>query len=205
MNPVPDERVAMVDVVFSLRGGEIDADYGEALADALASLLPWLAEEPGAAVLPLERVAHHGHRVIVAGRSRLALRLPGARVEDAGALAGRRLDIGEGLEVGAGSPRALRPFEVLYASFVDLDAAEEGEFVVACRSALDALGLAGQMVCGRGRRASTRAGERRGHSVMVSGLKPVESLRLQHVGLGQGRLQGRGVFVPHKSVAAVGE
>ena len=205
MSAGPADTVAMVDLVFALRGGEIDADYGEALADQLAALLPRLAEEPRAAVLPLERVAHHGHRVIVAGRSRLALRLPESRVEDARRITGSRLDLGEGLQVGAGAPRALRPFEVLYASFVDLDAATEGDFVAACRSALDALGLEGQMVCGRGRRANTRSGERRGHSVMVSGLKAEQSLRLQRMGLGQGRLEGRGVFVPHKSVAAVGE
>ncbi|MBL8489797.1 MAG: type I-MYXAN CRISPR-associated protein Cas6/Cmx6 [Rhodocyclaceae bacterium] len=194
-----------IDLAFPLRGGDILADYAEALRDELVRVLPWLADEPLAAVLPLARIAHQGSRLILSGRTRLILRLPMARVEDACGLAGRRLDIGDGLDVGAGGARPLWPSEVLYSTFVDLDETTEGDFVAACREALDALGLERELVCGKARRAQTREGPRVGHSVMIYGLKAGESLRLQRMGLGQGRLEGRGVFVPHKSVAAVGE
>lgn len=193
------------DLAFPLRGGEIHADYAEALRDELVRVLPWLAEEPLAAVLPLARIAHQGPRLILSGRTRLILRLPVGRVGEAAGLAGRRLEVGEGLDVGEGGARPLWPSEVLYSSFVDLDETLEGEFVAACREALDALGLERELVCGKARCAQTRGGPRVGHSVMVYGLRTGESLRLQRLGLGQGRLEGRGVFIPHKSVVAVGE
>ena len=41
-------------------------------------------------------------------------------------------------------------------------------------------------------------------SMMLHGLGPEQSLRLQQRGLGPHRLLGCGLFVPHKSAAAVG-
>jgi hypothetical protein len=40
-------------------------------------------------------------------------------------------------------------------------------------------------------------------SLMLHALPPDQSLRLQHHGLGVHRLLGCGIFVPHKSAAAV--
>jgi hypothetical protein len=39
---------------------------------------------------------------------------------------------------------------------------------------------------------------------MVREISPADSLRLQQLGLGAGRQQGCGIFVPHKSTDAVG-
>jgi hypothetical protein len=40
---------------------------------------------------------------------------------------------------------------------------------------------------------------------MLHGLKRAESVAIQESGLGLHRLLGCGLFVPHKSIAAVGE
>ena len=50
---------------------------------------------------------------------------------------------------------------------------------------------------------AVRAGVRRGFSVLLHGMTPELSLRLQERGLGELRLQGCGIVVPYKSVAAV--
>jgi len=44
----------------------------------------------------------------------------------------------------------------------------------------------------------------RGYSLMLDGLSAADSLRLQETGIGRHRRLGCGVFVPHKSAAAVG-
>ena len=58
---------------------------------------------------------------------------------------------------------------------------------------------------GKARRSVGREGEWRGFSLMIAGLDAPTSLRLQHRGIGGERGRGCGIFVPHKSVAAVGE
>ncbi len=70
---------------------------------------------------------------------------------------------------------------------------------------LQALGVRTQTVCGKrggrpfeGRTLTT-------FSLMLHALNPADSLRVQEQGLGPHRLLGCGVFVPHKSAAAVGE
>ncbi|MDH3609566.1 MAG: hypothetical protein OEQ24_10045 [Gammaproteobacteria bacterium] len=42
-------------------------------------------------------------------------------------------------------------------------------------------------------------------SLMIDGLKIEESIYLQQRGLGEGRLVGCGLFMPHKGIEAVGE
>ena len=42
-------------------------------------------------------------------------------------------------------------------------------------------------------------------SLMIDGLKIEESIYLQQNGLGEGRLVGCGLFIPHKGIDAVGQ
>jgi hypothetical protein len=42
-----------------------------------------------------------------------------------------------------------------------------------------------------------------GYSLMLDGLSPADSLRVLEAGLGRHRRLGCGLFVPHKSAAAV--
>jgi hypothetical protein len=48
------------------------------------------------------------------------------------------------------------------------------------------------------------AGALQGFSLMLDGLSAAHALRLLETGMGPHRLLGCGVFVPHKSAAAVG-
>jgi hypothetical protein len=43
-----------------------------------------------------------------------------------------------------------------------------------------------------------------GFSLMLHGLSVADSLRVQRAGIGPHRLLGCGIFVPHRSAAAVG-
>jgi CRISPR-associated protein Cas6 len=71
-------------------------------------------------------------------------------------------------------------------------------------AALRALETPCKLVCGK--RQSFAAGRREivGFSLMLHDLKPEHSLRVQQLGLGDDRMLGCGIFVPHRSAAAVG-
>lgn len=202
----------MVDAVFPLAGRSLPRDYRLALADALEAAAPWLREVPAAGFHPVNLVHGGGDPALLSHRARLVLRVPRDSAEALQDLAGRELDVaGHAVRLGTPHLRELLPHNTLYAHFVaaDLiaDAAavdDEAAFVAAVDAELDALGAACRRVCGR--RQRIRGGEAVlvGYSVMLHGLAPPDALRVLEAGLGRHRRLGAGLFVPHRSAAAVG-
>ena len=121
------------------------------------------------------------------------------------ALVGVRLDVaGHALCLGAVHLRALQPLATLYAYRIAASSADESAFMQAMEAELAALAIAGQRVCGKRQSMRVDGREMTTFSMMLHGLAPEQSLRLQQHGLGPHRLLGCGLFVPHKSAAAVG-
>jgi CRISPR-associated protein Cas6 len=196
----------MVDVVFPLSGGTLGEDHACALSQAVRRVLPWFDEDPEAGILPLSGVAHGNGLRFVGGRSRLALRLSIRRSVSADSLTGARLDLdGNLLEVGVSRVRPLLPAPgVVYSHFVTVDTDDEIEFLARCKALLAQRGLRPQLVAGKARELRSAAGTVRGFSLMLHGLEPAETVAVQETGLGGHHLLGCGIFIPHKSVAAVG-
>jgi len=207
LNYAPDEASAlMVDVVFSLASGTLDDDHASALSLAVRRALPWFDEEPEAGILPLSGLARGNGVRFVGRRSRLILRLPIRRSASADFLAGARLDLdGTVLEVGASSVRPLFPARVVHSHFVTVGVDDELEFLARCTSMLAERGLQPQLITGKARELRTAEGPVRGFSLMLHGLGSAATLAVQETGLGGQRALGCGIFIPHKSVAAVGD
>jgi CRISPR-associated protein Cas6 len=208
LNYSPDEASSvMVDVVFALEEGSFPDDHADALSLAVRSVLPWFDEEPEAGILPLSGVAHGNNGACFVGRrSRLALRLPIYRSASADSLAGTRLDLdGSWLTLGKCSVRPLFPARgVVYSHLVSVGTDDEIEFLAQCRTLLAGRGLAPQLISGKARELRTAEAMVRGFSLMLHGLAAAESLAVQECGLGTHRALGCGLFIPHKSVVAVG-
>jgi CRISPR-associated protein Cas6 len=208
VNYSPDEASAvMVDVVFALEEGTLGDDHASALAQAVRRALPWFDDEPEAGILPLSGLAKGNGVRFVGRRSRLALRVPVGRSAAAEALAGTRLDLGDAeLQLGAATVRPLFPARgVVYSHFVSVGPDDEIEFLAQCKSLLAKRGLKPQLIPGKARELHTVEGSVRGFSLMLHGLGPCASLAIQEVGLGAYRALGCGLFIPHKSVVAVGD
>jgi CRISPR-associated protein Cas6 len=204
MFPGLESAAGAADLRFELRGERLPLDHGQALAEAVCEHLPWLADEPDAGIHAVRGAAMGGGLLGISRRARLVLRLPRARLEDALALAGRSLRLGaQTLQVGAGKPWPLTPSNTVYARVVIAGPEDEGPFAEALGGLLSDFGAACQVVLGKPRTLATRAGARRGFSVLLHGMAPEQSLRLQERGLGELRLHGCGIVVPYKSIAAV--
>lgn len=196
----------MVDLAFALEGRVLPREHRELLATALEAALPWLATTPGAGIHRLKLAPGEGAEALLSMRTKLVLRVPRERAEDAAALVGRTLDLGgHRLHVGALHARELLPWGTLYAHVVaaDVDAVpDEAAFMREVEGQLRELGVPCRPICGRLQRLES--GRLQGYSLMVDGLSAADSLRLQELGIGRHRRLGCGVFVPHKSAAAVG-
>lgn len=198
----------MVDLVFPLAGRSVPHDFAPALSAALQHELPWLAQERQAGIHPL-RLAHGAAaspEALLSARTRLLMRLPRERVEAASALAGRTLSLG-GHDVVLGRPhvRELLPHATLYAYSVAAQGDDEVAFMQAIEGELQAMGVRTKTVCGKRQGRALDGGTLTTFSLMLHALSQVDSLRVQESGLGAYRLLGCGIFVPHKSAAAVGD
>ncbi len=204
------------DLLFRIDCRTLPLDHAEALSLEIQRHLPWLADEPAAAIHQIH-VAESANGWMrpedpdsellhVSRRTRMTLRLPSHRFEDARALIGKRLDIaGHPLTVGDFHLRPLSKLTTVFARHVDTGGTEdEAEFL---RSVADELGQRGirvrKMMPGKLHRHRTAEGEILTRKLMLSDLQIPESLQLQERGLGSRPLLGMGIFLPHKGIEAV--
>ena len=211
------ESAAVADVRYRIRCAALPVDHARALYAALRAALPWLEDEPRAGVHALHgaesgngwlRPEDPAQLLPLSRRTRLALRLPRARMADAAALRGRALEVGGiPLAVGEAKLQPLRAWSTVFARYVTFPDAAGGEdaFLERCAEELRALGVAApRLLPGRAHDVAGPDGALRCRSLLLDGLEAAPSLRLQERGLGTGRRYGCGLFLPHKSLAAVG-
>jgi CRISPR-associated protein Cas6 len=212
MNEDPDPPLArMVDVSFALDfddGASLPLAHRDLLASEVEAALPWLGDaragEPDAGVHRLNLAAESKQQVLLSRRTRLVLRVPRERAACARALAGATLRPGPArLRVGEARVRELVPWGTLYAHCVSVpEGRSEVDFLHDVQEALHALQAPGRAICGRAQ--ALEGGRLCGFSLMVDGLSATQALRLMERGMGPHRRLGCGLFVPHKSAAAVG-
>jgi CRISPR-associated protein Cas6 len=194
------------DVQFDLSGLELPEDHGHVLFEALARHLPWMRDTPDLGVHPVHGApSGRNANLVINRRVKLVLRLPVARIEDARALVGRRIDLGAGeLVIGAMKEKPLSPYATQYAHFVDMGTRDEAEFIAAARRELEAMEIRCGLIPGKARSMHTPNGVIGGFSLMLHDITLLQSLTVQERGLGLHRGYGCGLFVPHKSIKEVG-
>lgn len=204
MSAVDNLSATAVDAIFSLEGLALPREHAQALQVALCAVLPWLETDVIAAVLPLKLAPGGPEPGLLSKRTRLILRVAASRMAGLMALAGTELSVaGCRLKLDDPHSRELRPISTLYAYKVAADNHDEVAFMRDMEKELAGLAIGGDRVCGKRGQLVVSGQAQNTFSLMLHGLSPEQSLRLQTVGLGPHRLLGCGVFVPHKSAAAV--
>ena len=210
---VPDD---VVDLAFKFSGPTLPLDHAHALSTELLSALPWLAEEVHAGVHLIHGAASGNgwyrpedpstELLHLSRRSRMRLRVPSHRLDDARELTGSALDVaGHAIEVGEATVYKLSSLSTLFARYVITDAAvDEGEFLQQAAAQLQDLDIsARKMLGGIAHSMQFPDGPVHTRSLMVAELEPEQSVRLQQIGLGPGRTFGCGLFLPHKGIKPV--
>lgn len=198
------QALSVVDVVFPVQGASLPRDHAQALQQALCAQLPWLSTQAQAGIHPIRLVPGTEDPALLSRRTRLLVRVALARAPELLALTGLDLDVaGHPLHLGAAHLRELLPHATLYAHKVAAASADESVLMASVAQELAALSIGGERVCGKRQRMAVSGVEVNTFSLMLHALAPDQSLRLQQHGLGPHRLLGCGLFVPHKSAAAV--
>ena len=202
----------IVDAAFAIECRSLPVDHAYALSQAILAALPWFAEEPQAGMHTVHGAASgagwqrpEGEDALLqlSHRTRLVLRLPESRLQDAAALSGQTLDVaGFPMRVGRLAPRPLVRIASLFSRGVIFEGPlEEADFFAAAAGALRAFGIESPtMLCGRATPLSTPQETLTTRSLMLTVATPAQSLLLQRHGLGEARKLGCGLFIPHKDV-----
>jgi len=208
---VPDD---VFDLVFRLRGTSLDIDHAFALSTALQAHLSddlcarigvhgvrmagsgngWNRPEQSDAALPLSR------------RARLAIRVHRDDSEEVGQMMDRTLQIGhQEVTLGSSVMRKLSTIGTLYARAICCDREQsETDFLTEMAALLKQMNIkVSKMICGRCGEIRTADETIFIRALMVAELEAEESVALQQQGLGQGRMLGCGLFVPHKGIDPV--
>lgn len=206
----------VVDAAYRINCRCLPLEHAFALSQAVLGALPWMSEDPRAGV-HLIHGAESGNGwmrpddpdnelLYLSRRTRMTLRLPGNRADDAGALVGARLDVaGYALEIGELSIRPLTTSPTIFARYVadEQDAGEEA-FMQVVADQCHTLGVpVRKLLCGKSHTLRTPTREILTRSVMMADLDPEHSVVLQQQGLGPHRILGCGLFIAHKGIAPV--
>lgn len=204
MTALPTRGDAVVDVVFPIDGQTLPRDHAQALQQVLCSRWPWLHTDDLAGIHPIKVVQGCADQALLSRRARLVLRVQARRMEQFMTPDTAELSVnGHLLRLGQAHLRELQPHATLYAHKVAAMDGDEMSFMAEVDRELGKLAIGGERVCGKRQRMAVSGVQLDAFSLMLHGLPAEQSLRLQRLGLGPHRLLGCGIFVPHKSAAAV--
>jgi CRISPR-associated protein Cas6 len=182
----------------------------------LLQVLPWLADEETAGIHLIHGAASgngwfrpedtENELLHLSRRTRMRLRVPKDRLQDAQALSGQTLDVeGHPLAVGQSEVFMLSSLPTLFSRYVITDAdLDETQFLEDAAKELKSMDIpCRKMLGGITHTMNFPDGQLFTRSLMVADLEPEQSVRLQQLGLGGGRAVGCGLFLPHKGIAPV--
>ena len=201
----------IVDAVFSIFCRTLPVDHAYALSQAIQAALPWFAVEARAGLHTIHgadsgsgwmRPEDPNAFLHLSRRTKLTLRLPKHRLDDAGTLLGLTLEVaGNALRVDKLAVRPLSRITTLFSRYVVIAADDESGFLDAATDQLGALGIRPKkMLCGRMTSIATPARMLQTRSLMLADLTVEQSVLLQQHGLGAERKLGCGLFLPHKGI-----
>ncbi len=207
--------VDVIDLSYRLVGKTIPVDHAWKLSQSITKLLPWFADEELAA-LHLIHVAESANGwqrpegaddiLHLSRRTKLSLRIPICRLEDAKQIRGKTLELGEGLiEVADCKVKPLSKSTIIFSRYLDMkENVKESVFLKSVRQELQQMNIpAKKMLCGRIQVLRRPCKDLITRSLMIADLHIRDSIRLQQVGLGANRKMGCGIFIAHKSIDAV--
>ncbi|MGW8310100.1 MAG: type I-MYXAN CRISPR-associated protein Cas6/Cmx6 [Thiogranum sp.] len=213
---VPDD---VVDLVYHIRCKCLPVDHAYAFSSVLRDALPWLDDEAQAGIHLIHgaesgngwiRPEDGGDELLyLSRRSRMTLRLPKGRLDDARKLTGQTLDIdGHSLQVGESSIKPLSTLPTQFARYVvvpeGIEHDDEAAFMAQAVERLKDLDIrVRKLLCGRAHAIRHPEGGLYTRSIMLADLEVEEAVAVQRHGIGPHRKMGCGLFIPHKGIKAV--
>lgn len=210
-----DSANDIVDLVFTVSARTFPVDHAHSLSVAMMEILPWMTEEEGVGIHQIH-VAESGNGwerpdgdlLFLSRRTKFTMRLPKERVRDAEQLNGQSISVdGHELQFAKSTVKHFSVLPTMFSRYVlGLVDESENDFLHRCAAELKEMGIpVRKMLAGKTHSFSLPEGERLTRTLMIADLSSEHAILLQQRGLGEGRLNGFGLFIPHKGITAVSD
>ena len=207
-NPAEAREVdasAVSDVYLTLHGSTVPVDHAYPLFCELTRLLPWIGDEAMLGIHAIRGAMNGQDELVLNHRTKLVVRCPAWRLNELPKLAGQTIHIGQqSLTLGEGKIKSLSRYSPLYAHCVVTGHADEKDFSREVLQLLTEKGIDSRFICGKQQSIFDGKEMVAGYSLLLHSLPLEHSLALQQQGFGLYRKLGCGIFIPHKSIVAVG-
>ena len=207
----------VIDLVFDIECKELPVDHVYALSTAITTALPWIKNDSNIGIHAIhaagsqngwERPPHStDNRLILSHRAKLTVRISQEQVSALQAeLTGKILDVDNCvMRIGQSKIKPMSKNSTLFARYVTISNREdETEFLNWAAAELQVLKISiRKAICGKTIGLNTPTGPILTRSLLLADLPVEEAIRLQQYGLGEHKLLGCGIFIPHKGISAV--
>ena len=205
----------MIDVAYRINCKTLPFDHAYELSKEVIKLLPWLTEDKSSGIHTLHGpdsgngwMRAENEEIFLSQRTRLIIRIPKEQIELAKQLENKTLKVlGNKINIGKSNAKSFLVVPDLICRFVlshDDACKDENEFLNKMINELNLCDIPiKKAICGKTKSLTINGKKRLGRSLMIADLSKENSVRLQDIGVGEGRIFGCGIFLPHKSIDAV--
>lgn len=209
---VPDD---VIDINFAIKCKTLPLDHAWALSEEIHKHLPWMKDEATAGIHQIHVAESNngwmrpeddeeGALLYPSHRTKLTLRIPGKRMDDAQQLQDKTLNVaGHKLTIGKSKKKELSNTGVIFSRYVASNTDEdENSFLTRMHQDIRALTdiRVKKMLCGKTHSINAPKGRIFTRHLMIADLDTKPSIKIQQHGLGEFRELGCGLFMPHKGI-----
>ena len=203
----------MIDVAFHINCKTLPYDHAFELSQKIINLLPWMKKSKLSGIQTLHGpdsgngwVRSENDEIFLSKRTRLILRVPRSEVSKTKSLESEVIKVlGSDIKIGKSTTKSFLVVRDLICRFVLCDDSQnEEEFLSSVRNELRNHNIViKKAICGKTKNLMIDGNKKFTRSLMIADLSKENSILLQDLGVGDGRLFGCGIFLPHKSIDAV--
>jgi len=219
-NSTKGNSASMTDVIFKIECQSLPVDHAAALSQSLCANLDWLKDSPNAGIHPIhvagsqngwQRPESSEQPLLLSKRTRLKVRVDTALSEKLiNSLKNTTHHVDQHpLKILDGRLMPIQPVATLFSRYTvylqdQTNAADESVFEQQVIAQCERIGFTPtKILCGRSNTISFKGENISVRSVMLADVPVENSVVLQETGLGDLRLIGCGIMIPHKDTGAV--
>ena len=210
---VIESKAEMIDVLYTIECTTLPYDHAFDLSNEITKKLPWLIKNDLNGIQTLHGpesgngwTRAENETIFLSKRTKLILRISKDQIENAKELENIKINIaGNILKI---KNLTLKPFSISRVLFCRCVLSDENigenEFLDNTFNQLKNYNITiKKSLCGKSRSITLDGKNNFTRSLMLAGLSREDSIKLQDIGIGRGRIFGCGIFLPHKSIDAV--
>ena len=209
INKIEDK---IVDVSFKVDCKKISVDHAYDLFKAISSILPIINDIDNLAIHSVHGAESGAGwerpqtEIYLSKRTRFCIRTPVEHVEKIFSLDKQTLKIGNYvMSLSKPNIKKLIITDTLFCRTVVVEHNKnEDEFLDDVKKSLNLINInVKKMLCGKEHLIKTPKKILTGKTLLITDLEKLDSIKIQELGIGIGKLYGCGIFLPYKSIAPV--